>query len=246
MKERPKVVFEDIPELQFVEPEADGNRRIHSYVLRTGALHTFQVEAVRKYYSHYCVPYGKQLLDFQEIFGNDRPVIMEIGFGMGQSTARIAKEREQFNYLGVEVFLSGFTKLLATVGDTGIENIRLMRFDAVRILEDMISDGSLAGFHIFFPDPWPKKKHRKRRLIQPDFAALLTRKLRAGGYIYCTTDWQDYADQMLSVFSATKGLHNPYGGFAPTRPWRPTTKYERRGRDLDYEISEVWFEKDQS
>lgn len=246
MKESSKSIFSVFPELEFVSPDM-GNateRSIHSYVIRTNKLHTFQLDAVKNYYPHYGLSYQKGPIDFQEIFHNDHPVVMEIGFGMGTSTSRIAKERPEFNYIGVEVFLNGFTKLLDTVGKEALENVRLMRFDAVRVLSDMIADNSLAGFHIFFPDPWPKKRQQKRRLIQKDFANLLCKKLCSHGYIYCATDWEEYAEQMVDVFAQTKGLHNPYEKFAPSRQWRPTTKYEQRGMNLSYKIKEVWFEKD--
>lgn len=245
MREKASTIYKDIPELAEVESRDGENklRQVKSYVLRTNKLHTFQIEAVRKYYNHYGISYKKELLNYKEVFNNDNPVIIEIGFGMGTSTKRIAKDRNQYNYLGLEVFLNGFTKLLGDVGEEEIENIRLMRFDAVQVLTDMIEDNSIEGFHIFFPDPWPKKKHHKRRLIQVPFASLLTQKLKKGGYIYCATDWQDYADQMLEVFNQVEGLSNPYDGFAPSRSWRPQTKYEARGVNLDYKINEIWFEK---
>lgn len=247
MKEKASTIYNDIPELEFVENRKEGEeskREIKSYVLRTTTLHTFQIEAVRKYYSHYGLSYKKGILDYKKTFGNDKPVIIEIGFGMGVSTVRIAKDRDQYNYLGLEVFLNGFAKTLAGVGEGELENVRLMRFDAVQVLNDMIGDNSIAGFHIFFPDPWHKKKHHKRRLIQKPFADLLTKKLKKGGYIYCVTDWEEYAEQMVDVFNDTDGLGNPYDGYAPSRDWRPTTKYETRGVNLDYTINEVWFEKE--
>ena len=163
--------------------------------------------------------------------------------GRGTSTERIARERSEYNYLGIEVFLSGFSKLMDSVGKQGLENVRLMRFDAVQVLNSMIEDGSVAGFHIFFPDPWPKKRQQKRRLIQVPLARLMAQKLQKGGYIYCVTDWEEYAFQMLDVFSQVEDLVNPYGGFAPPREWRPTTKFEQKGLAQDNPINEVWVEK---
>jgi len=245
MKEKAQSIYSEYPELAIVEKKdnSEEKREVHSFVLRTNKLHTFQLEAVKNYYEHYSLRYKEELLDFKKIFNNDKPVVIEIGFGTGESTSRIAKERDEYNYLAIEVFLNGFTKLLAVVGDEKIENVRLMRFDAVAVLNDMIKDNSIAGFHIFFADPWPKKKHHKRRLIQLPFTNLLSKKLMKGGYIYCVTDWSDYADQMLAVLSETENMENPYDGFAPSREWRPKTKYERRGVKLDYTINELWFEK---
>lgn len=246
MREKAQAIYDEYPELAIVEKKSDeqNKREVHSFVIRTNKLHTFQLDAVKNYYDHYSIRYKDEKMDFKKIFNNDKPVIIEIGFGTGESTYRIAKERDEFNYIAIEVFLNGFTKLLSLIGDEKIENVRLMRFDAVAVLNDMIEDNSIAGFHIFFPDPWPKKKHHKRRLIQTPFTNLLSKKLMKGGYIYCVTDWQEYADQMLDVLNDTNGVKNAYEGFAESRPWRPTTKYERRGVKLDYNINEVWFEKE--
>ncbi|MGH0053019.1 MAG: tRNA (guanosine(46)-N7)-methyltransferase TrmB [Sphaerochaetaceae bacterium] len=237
-------IFRDIPELQWVESRQDETKRsIKSYVLRGSYLKKFQMEAVRQYYTTYGVPFERKMLDYSQVYGNDNPVIIEIGFGMGSATARIAKERNQFNYLGLEVFLSGFTKLLDSVGREQLDNVRLMRFDAVEVLRTMIPDDSVAGFHIFFPDPWPKKRQQKRRLIQQPFAALLASKLVKDGYIYCVTDWEEYAYQMVDVFHKTKGLTNPYGGFSPPISWRDTTRFEQKGLAKNHPINEVWVEK---
>lgn len=247
MKEKASTIYNDIPELEFVESRNEGEelkREVKSYVLRNTTLRTLQIEAVRNYYSHYGLSFKKETLDYKSTFNNDKPVIIEIGFGMGVSTVRIARDRDQYNYIGIEVFLNGFATTLAEVGDAKLENVRLMRFDAVQVLNEMIADNSIAGFHIFFPDPWQKKKHHKRRLIQKPFADLLTKKLSKGGYIYCVTDWVEYAEQMMSVFESTENLVNPYDGYAPSRDWRPTTKYETRGVGLEYTINEVWFEKE--
>ncbi|MGE4584094.1 MAG: tRNA (guanosine(46)-N7)-methyltransferase TrmB [Sphaerochaeta sp.] len=244
MQENQDSIFQDIPELQRVESRKEGTRReIKSYVLRTSYIRTFQVEAVKRYYPLYGIPFESRPLDFSKVFGNDNPVIIEIGFGMGTATERIARERSQYNYLCLEVFLSGFAKLLDAVGRNALANVRLMRFDAVEVLRNMILDGSVAGFHIFFPDPWPKKRQQKRRLIQPDFARLLAQKLAEGGYIYCVTDWEEYAYQMLDVFADTPGLVNPFGGFCPPVTWRDTTKFEQKGLAKAHPINEVWVEK---
>jgi tRNA (guanine-N7-)-methyltransferase len=247
VKEKVETIYEAAPALAIVEKRYEGSdekKAVRSFVLRTTPLHTFQLDAVKNYYEHYGLTYKDEKVNYEDIFNNDNPVVVEIGFGMGVSTVRIAKSRSEYNYIGLEVFLNGYTKTLSDVGNEALENVRLMRFDAIAVLNDMIEDNSLAGFHIFFPDPWPKKKHHKRRLIQEPFAQLLTKKLKKGGYIYCVTDWEEYAEQMMDVFNKTEGLINPYDGYAPSREWRPTTKYESRGVDLDYKINEVWFEKE--
>ncbi len=245
MKEKAQSIYDEYPELAIVEKKDinPDKKKVHSFVLRTNKLHTFQLDAVKNYYKHFGIGYNNEKLNFKKIFNNDKPVIIEIGFGTGESTQRIAKVRDEYNYLAIEVFLNGYTKLLSVIGEEQIENVRLMRFDAVAVLTDMIEDNSISGFHIFFPDPWPKKKHHKRRLIQRDFTNLLSKKLKTEGYIYCVTDWSEYADQMLEVLGKSDDLVNPFDGFAPSREWRPTTKYERRGVNLDYNINEVWFEK---
>ncbi|MPM35691.1 tRNA (guanine-N(7)-)-methyltransferase [bioreactor metagenome] len=244
MQENQETIYQDIPELKWVESREEGTEReVKSYVLRSSYLRTYQVEAVRKYYATYGLAYGKRVLDWKQVFGNDKPVVIEIGFGMGTATERIAKERNQYNYLCLEVFLSGFAKLLDKVGSQQLDNVRLMRFDAVQVLTDMVEDGSVAGFHIFFPDPWPKKRQQKRRLIQKPFTSLLASKLSKGGYIYCVTDWEEYAYQMLDVLGSTLGLENPYQGFCPAVTWRDTTKFEKKGLEKNHPINEVWFEK---
>lgn len=237
-------IFEEFPLLDKVEVSAvDSKRKVKSFVLRSGGLKPFQLEALRLYYATHVVEFQKEVLDFKALFGNDKPVIIEIGFGMGSSSHRIAKDRPQYNYLGLEVFISGFAKLLSLVGKDNLDNMRLMRFDAVDVLTHMVGDSSVAGFHIFFPDPWPKKKHKKRRLIQEPLANLLAQKLKKGGYIYCVTDWEEYAYQMLEVFAKVPSLTNPYEGFAPPKAWRPTTSFEQKGLAQEFPINEVWVEK---
>lgn len=237
-------IFDEFPQLGKVEMrEAGTQRKIKSFVLRSSGLKPFQLEALRQFYPTHVVEYQKETLDFTTVFGNDKPVIIEIGFGMGTSSHRIAKERSDYNYLGLEVFLSGFAKLLSLIGKDSLTNIRIMRFDAVEVLTHMIADSSVAGFHIFFPDPWPKKKHHKRRLIQESLATLLASKLQKGGYIYCVTDWEEYAYQMLDVFAKVPSLTNPHEGFAPPKAWRPTTSFEQKGLAQEFPINEVWVEK---
>lgn len=221
----------------------DGKRSIKSFVLRGTRLASYQKEALEQYADRFIIPFDDKPLDFEDVYGNTNPVVIEIGFGMGRSTERIATQMPLTNFLGIEVFLNGFTKLLSAAGKQDIQNIRLIRYDAVEVLEKMVPDNSVSGFHIFFPDPWPKKKHHKRRLVQVPFAALLAKKLAPNGYIYCVTDWEEYAHQMLEVFDAIEDLHNPHDGFSPSRSWRPTTGFEKKGMDKNHTIREVWVEK---
>lgn len=237
-------LFEKIPQLAQVEKRQDPRLRgVKSYVLRGQRLKDNQLKVLEQHFYDWALTYKDEKLNFREVFGNDNPVVMEIGFGMGTSTARIAAANPNINYIGIEVFLYGFSKLMLEIQNKGLKNLRVMRFDAVQVLTDMIEDSSISGFHIFFPDPWPKKRHSKRRLIQHDFAQLLSSKLKAGGYIYCVTDWQEYADQMLEVFDGVESLINPHDGFAPAIEWRPETSFERKGLEKNYSINEVWVEK---
>lgn len=225
-----------------VEVRTGAQRTIKSYALRSNRLDDEQRRIVLDNYERYCVTFQDGPADPAGFFTDpSKPVIVEIGFGMGTSTQVIARERDQFNYLCLEVYLVGFVKLLRDISRLGLDNIRLMRFNAVDVLERMIPDSSIAGFHIFFPDPWPKKRHHKRRLIQPDFVHLLASKLRKDGYIYCATDWEEYAQWMLEVLSGEALLVNPYDGFCPPVAWRPMTKFEKKGLDKDYRINELWF-----
>ena len=245
LTEEEKGIFDLYPELARVERrQSNGWREIKSFVLRGQKLKDYQIQALKDHYHDYAIPYSEnKKLDFQKVFGNKNPVVIEIGFGMGESTLKIAKANPDINYIGIEVFLYGFSKLLANASKEGLKNLKVMRFDAVQVLQDMVMDNSVDGFHVFFPDPWPKKRHHKKRLIQVPFAELLASKLKKGGYIYCVTDWEEYAKQMLEVFDKVSSLENPYGGFAPERPWRPETGFERKGLEKDYVINEVWVEK---
>jgi tRNA (guanine-N7-)-methyltransferase len=181
------------------------------------------------------------------------PLILEIGFGMGEATAELADRQSRFNFLGVEVHRPGVGKLLLEIEKRELRNLRISTVDAVTIVRDQLADKSLAGVHIFFPDPWPKKRHHKRRLIQPEFLRLLSRRIAPGGYLYLVTDWEDYAEQMLEALkvafaagergTAGGGLINPYAGFAPHRPWRPTTSFERKAKAKGHSIYELFLIK---
>lgn len=219
-------------------------RGIKSYAIRNNVLDDNQKKSVEAYYPEYGVVFKDEFTPPGSLFKDpNKPVIIEIGFGMGTSTEIIARERKDYNYLCLEVYLQGFVRLLKAVGEEKMDNIKLMRFNAVDVLEHMIPDNSIEGFHIFFPDPWPKKKHHKRRLIQKDFVNLLARKLKKSGYLYLVTDWEEYAEWMLDILSQDELIENAYNGYAEPRSWRPRTKFEQKGLDKDYKINELWFVK---
>lgn len=237
---------EILKEISRVEVRTGKERTIKSYVLRSTSLDEDQKKIVLENYEKYCVPFRDEMTQPGSLFQDpSKPVVVEIGFGMGTSTQIIAQERNEYNYLCLEVYLVGFVKLLRDVARRNLDNIKLMRFNAVDVLERMIPQSSIAGFHIFFPDPWPKKRHHKRRLIQSDFVHLLATRLVPGGYIYMATDWQEYAEWSMDVFSSEPLLTNPAGNhcFASPVPWRPMTKFEKKGLDKEYTINELWFEK---
>ena len=217
--------------------------RIRSFVTRAGRLSTGQARAFDEFGPKFLVDYKKEPLDLAQTFGRSAPTILEIGFGMGDTTAHIARLMPEKNFLGVEVHTPGVGSLLKMIGEEGITNLRLIQHDAVEVLNNMIADGTLAGVHIFFPDPWHKARHNKRRLIQPDFVKLLCSKLQQGGYIHCATDWEDYAVQMLEVLGAEPQLANTAEGYAPQPAYRPLTKFENRGIKLGHGVWDLVFTK---
>ena len=214
---------------------------IRSYVLRQGHLSPAQQRAVETLMPLYGIPYAAAALDLTQTFGRAAPKILEIGFGMGDTTAAIAKAHPEQDYLALEVHTPGVGNLLKLIEAEQIANVRIIRHDAVEVLRDMIPDGSLDGVHIFFPDPWHKARHNKRRLIQTPFTAGLVQKLKPGGYIHAATDWQDYAEQMLAVFSAEPLLENTGDGYAPRPDYRPLTKFEQRGLRLGHGVWDLVF-----
>jgi tRNA (guanine-N7-)-methyltransferase len=218
-------------------------RGIRSFVKRGGRVTTGQARALQDLGARFIVSYDPKPLDFAAAFGRDAPTILEIGFGMGEATAHIAALMPEKNFLCCEVHPPGVGALLKRIGDEEIRNIRIVSHDAVDVIDHMIAPGSLAGVHVFFPDPWHKKRHNKRRLIQPPFVAKLASRLAAGGYIHCATDWEPYAQQMLEVLSAQPTLRNTAPGFAPKPFWRPLTKFENRGIKLGHGVWDVVFER---
>jgi tRNA (guanine-N7-)-methyltransferase len=189
------------------------------------------------------VPFSPAFVDLEAVFGRKAPKILEIGFGMGETTARIAAEHPENDYLGVEVHIPGVGALLKRIDELALTNIRVIRHDAVEVVNAMLAPASLAGIHLFFPDPWPKKRHHKRRLLQPAFAELLASRLAPGGYLHAATDWQEYAEHMLATLSQVASLENPHGGFAVRPAARPETKFETRGRRLGHDSWDVIFRR---
>ena len=218
-------------------------RTIHTFVMRTGRMTDAQRRDYETLSAKWCIPYRPAPVNLPQLFGNDNPITVEIGFGMGKATGIIAAENPDKNYLGIEVHTPGVGKLLGDIESLGLKNIRIIEHDAMDVLEYMMPDESVDAFHIFFPDPWPKKKHHKRRLVQRPRTELIARKLKKGGYLYFVTDWLPYAEFALEELNATAGLKNRYPQFAPHQEWRPETKFERKGMNADRIISELMFEK---
>jgi len=218
-------------------------RTIRSFVRRAGRMGTGQVRALADYGPRFLLPHADQPLDLDATFGRTAARILEIGFGMGDSTALIAAQHPDQDYLGVEVHTPGVGALLKRIGEAGLGNIRIIQHDAVEVLRQRLADTSLDGVHIFFPDPWHKKRHHKRRLIQPEFVRLLCTKLKPGGYLHLATDWQDYAEQMLAVLSAEPQLANTAADYSPRPGERPLTKFERRGLRLGHGVWDLIFRK---
>jgi len=194
-------------------------------------------------YHIYCLKAGTGGIDTAEFFGNNHPLIIEIGFGMGRATAEIAEQHPEINYLGIEVHRPGIGRLLWEIEKRELQNLRIIEGDAVEILKYRINDASVSAFHIFFPDPWPKKRHHKRRLITRPFTDLLEAKLIPAGYIYMVSDWADYADWALRELSSTPGLANKYQLFADGQNWRPLTEFELKGIKNQNKIKELYFLK---
>jgi tRNA (guanine-N7-)-methyltransferase len=219
----------------------ENHRAIRSFVLRQGRLTPAQQRAVETLLPVYGIPYAAELLDLDQAFGRQVPKILEIGFGMGAATAQIAATNPDKDYLGIEVHTPGVGNLLKLMEEQGITNLRVVQHDAVEVLRHMIADASLDGVHIFFPDPWPKKRHHKRRLLQAEFVALLCSKLKPGGYLHFATDWEEYAQWTLEVLRAESKLANTVTDYAPRPEYRPLTKFEQRGLNLGHGVWDLIF-----
>ncbi len=227
--------------MTFSDPNFPLRRSVRSYVVRAGRMGPGQLKALNELGPSLLQPYQAKLLDCPALFGRAAPVVLEIGFGMGDATATIAQAVPSTDFIGVEVHGPGVGALLKQIGERALTNVRIVQHDAVDVLEHMITPQSLAGVHVFFPDPWHKLKHNKRRLIQPPLVELLVSRLKPGGYLHCATDWEPYAVQMLEVLSTAKGLVNTAEGYAPKPDYRPLTKFENRGLKLGHGVWDLVF-----
>ena len=222
-------------------PQTHGH--IKSFVRRAGRMSSAQENHFAEMMPKIGIVYQAAPIDLAAVYGRNNPKILEIGTGMGETTAKIADANRDNDYLGVEVHVPGVGALCKQIAERGLSNLRICHHDAVEVVRDMLPEGSLDGIHIFFPDPWHKARHNKRRLIQPPFVALLASRLKPGGYFHCATDWEEYAQQMLEVLSAEPTLLNASEGFAPRPEYRPLTKFENRGLRLGHGVWDVIFHK---
>jgi tRNA (guanine-N7-)-methyltransferase len=219
------------------------HRRLKSFVRRAGRTTDGQARAFAELGPIFLLPYRAEPLDLEAAFGRAAPTVLEIGFGMGEATAHIAALKPETNFLCCEVHEPGVGALLKRIGEQQLSNIRICAHDAVEVLDHMLLPGTLAGVHVFFPDPWHKKRHNKRRLIQPPLVRKLAERLAPGGYLHCATDWQPYAEQMLEVLSQEPLLRNTADAYAPKPDYRPLTKFENRGLKLGHGVWDLVFER---
>ncbi len=223
--------------------DAPLRRPIRSFVLRQGRQSHAQTRALETLGPRYLIAFAEKPLDYAETFGRAAPTILEIGFGMGETTAAIADGMRDRDFVGVEVHTPGVGSLLKQIGERELANVRIVQHDAVEVLKHQIAPASLSGIHVFFPDPWPKKRHHKRRLIQPPFVRELALRLKPGGYIHLATDWQEYAEQMLEVLSKEGMLENTAPDYAPRPAYRPETSFERKGLAKGHGVWDLVFRK---
>lgn len=225
--------------------ETRTKRTIKSFTLRAGRLSPRQSRALNEWLPKYELPMQSTPWNLQEVFKSDNKTVVEIGFGMGQSLVEMAKNRPEINFIGIEVHRAGIGSLVADLHDHAIENVRVAAFDAVEVFKNCITPNSLHGIQVFFPDPWPKARHHKRRLIQPDFVKILANALAPSGYLHCATDWEDYAFQMLEVLKNEAILKNEAvsGDFVPKPDYRPLTKFESRGMRLGHGVWDLVFKR---
>ena len=219
-------------------------RTVKTYVMRSGRMTAAQERSYNELAPAWCIPFENKKLNLVDIFGNTNPIIIEIGFGMGDATIKIAQENPDINYLGIEVHKPGVGRVLSEIKKRELKNLYVIEHDALDVLEVMIGDNCINGFHIFFPDPWHKKRHHKRRLVQRPNTDLFAQKLTPGGYIYFVTDIIEYAEFALEQLENTPHIKNKYEGFAEPQEWRAQTKFERKGLAADRQITEILFEKE--
>ena len=218
-------------------------RTVRSFVRRGGRIGPGQRRALAELGPRFVLPFAPRPLQHAQVFGRQAPCVLEIGFGMGDATAAIAAGQPDTDFIGVEVHEAGVGALLRQIGERGLSNLRIVQHDAVEVLQAMIEPGTLAGVHVFFPDPWPKKRHHKRRLIQPAFVSLAASRLAPGALLHCATDWAPYAEQMLQVLGAEPLLENTAPGYAARPPQRPLTRFENRGERLGHDVRDLLFRR---
>ncbi len=220
-------------------------RTVRSFVMRTGRMTESQSRAITSLWPVYGVDYGNNPLDFAQLFGRPGPVVIEIGFGNGESLAQQAADEQAVDFFGIEVHPPGVGHLLITIRQLDLKNIRISRHDAVEVLRDQVPDDSLAGVNLFFPDPWPKKRHHKRRIVQPDFVAMVVKKLQAGAFFHLATDWEPYAEHMLATLDCCPDLINESGPgcFSERLDSRTLTKFEARGQRLGHDVWDLRYRK---
>ena len=218
-------------------------RPVRSYVLRQGRLSPAQARALAELAPRYAIPFAHAPLDFAKTFGRRADVVLEIGCGMGETTAAIAAAHPGVDFVGIEVHAPGVGAILNRIAQAGLGNLRVIQHDAVEVVDAMIAEGSLGGVHVYFPDPWPKKRHHKRRLLKPSFVHALARRLRVGGYLHVATDWAPYAEEILPTLAGEPLLANTAAAYAPRPAWRPQTKFETRGLKLGHEVFDLVFRR---
>jgi len=216
---------------------------VRSYVLRAGRMTQAQKRAIEELSPLYLIPFDEKILKPSQLFPDSKPLVLEIGFGMGLATWQIAIGRPLYNYLGVEVHSPGVGRLLMEIQDREISNLKIIQHDAIEVLQSMIAPDSLAGLHIFYPDPWPKKRHHKRRLMRPELVEIMASRLAKGAYLYFVTDIEDYANQTIETLNRCGALKNAYEGFAPRIEWRPQTKFEGKAMVESRPSFELYFIK---
>jgi len=218
---------------------------IRSFVLRSSRLTPAQARAIDTLWPVYGINYSESVVDFAGLFGRPAPLVVEIGFGNGDALVEMAEAEPEINFIGIEVHKPGVGAVLAKIDAAGLTNIRIISHDAVPVLQDMIDAGSLSGLRLYFPDPWPKKRHHKRRLVQPAFLELVAGRLKRGAVIHMATDWENYAEQMLQLLDESPLYNNTVatGGFAERPAWRPLTHFEKRGTRLGHGVWDILFER---
>ncbi|GAB2583376.1 tRNA (guanosine(46)-N7)-methyltransferase TrmB [Nitrincola alkalisediminis] len=235
----------ETPESPENTPVSKPLRSIRSFVVRAGRMTEGQERGLKDNWPAYGLELADGMLNFEQVYGREAPVVLEIGFGMGDSLLEMARQMPEKNFLGIEVHPPGVGRLLGRLNEEKITNVRVYCDDAIEVLAQCIPDQSLSALQLFFPDPWPKKRHHKRRIVQSEFVQSLRSKLVLGGHFHMATDWQPYAEHMMEVMSQAEGYENAAGegGYSPQPDWRPVTKFQRRGERLGHGVWDLIFNR---